>query len=144
MNKPDSVPLAGPIIHLSNQPGTYRHLAVPIRRAAGPVPYLILLRGGFTLRGDSHRSAGGLLPHHFTITRRRKPRKNGLSFSVALSIAGNHFRHPALDERVLCPLESGLSSANRQRPVTRTSLQEKFSKIFSAAKIKRDRGCVRT
>ena len=102
MNKPDSVPLAGPIIHLSNQPGTYRHLAVPIRRAAEPVPYLILLRGGFTLRGDSHRSAGGLLPHHFTITRRRKRGKTGCLFLW-------HFPLPEITSGIP-PLTSGSSA----------------------------------
>ena len=46
------------------------------------------------------------------------PRGGGL-FSVALSICGGYRHIPGLDDRVLCPVESGLSSPSRARPVTR-------------------------
>ena len=55
----------------------------------------------------------------------------GLSFSVPLSIACVCHTPSALKGRILCPAESGLSSASRQRPVARASLQEKLSKNTS-------------
>lgn len=57
---------------------------------------------------------GGLLHRLFTLA------LTGGLFSVALSITRDLPTPPVLDERVLCPAESGLSSSLRTRPVTRT------------------------
>ena len=51
----------------SGQPGS-------LGRAPLALPYLALLRAGFS-RPPAHAEAGGLLPHHFTLT---LPRKGGM------------------------------------------------------------------
>lgn len=121
---------------------------MPAGRAARSTSYLILLRGGFAVRASFQPRRWSLTPpfHHFGagsfapvgICLRSLARQTfRCLFSVALSIARDCLAPSALDKRTLCPAESGLSSASRQRPVTRASLQEKFSKISGT-------GCART
>ena len=119
------------------------------RRAVGSASYLILLRGGFALREPLSRSAGELLPRHFTNNQSRHQAQStkrpppACLFSVALSIAHDCHAPSALDKRILRPVESGLSSASRQRPVTRASLRKRLSKI-GPQPLSRGRGCGRT
>lgn len=89
-------------------------------RAARSVPYLILLRGGLALRAAFQPRRWALAPpfHHHRPAVARRP---AVSFSVALSMSGVCRRPPGLDNRVLCPAESGLSSSSRTRPVARTA-----------------------
>ncbi len=132
-NKPDSVhPLSGtPIIHLSNQPGILG--ALRLHRTGSPsIPYLILLRGGFALHASFQMRRWSLTPpfHHNPL--------RGCLFSVALSITQDFPAPSALDKRILRPVESGLSSTFRPRPVTRASLQEKkFSKYRADSEVGR-------
>ena len=69
----------------------------------------------------------------------------GCTFSAALSITGDCPRSSALNKRILRPVESGLSSALRQRPVTRASLQKKNFKdrAFSRGKERARTSCTR-
>ena len=120
------------------------------------VPYLILLRGGFALRGTLSRPAGGLLHRPFTVFGARAIASVRLSarfgsvarafvrlFSVALSIAGDYLLPSAFDKRILRPAESGLSSvlADSDR-----SLARRFRRKFQRAvpRLRRGRGCDRT
>ena len=61
------------------------------------------------------RPAGGLLHRPFTVD------LSARLFSVALSIAQDHPAPSALDKRILCPAESGLSSvlSNSDRSLAR-------------------------
>ncbi len=121
------IPLAGNSGHSSKQStrGLMTPFEKPAERAARSTPYLILLRGGFTLHASFQPRRWSLTPpFHY-----HRPEGLRYLFSVALSIAHGCHAPSALDKRILCPAESGLSSASRQRPVTRTSLQEKISKI---------------
>ena len=117
-SKPDSVHLArtSGSDHSSEQ--STRDFIASSRtrtgRAARSIPYLILLRGGLAMRARS-RVAPVVSCTAFSPL---PPRGGGL-FSVALSICGDCRRTPGLDDRVLCPAESGLSSPSRARPVTR-------------------------
>ena len=151
-NKPDSVHLPcgrlRSFILAINPKSNGSARAMPAGRAARSTSYLILLRGGFAMRASFQPRRWSLTPpfHHFGagsfapfgIRLSSLARQNfRCLFSVALSIARDCLAPSALDKRTLCPTESGLSSALRQRPVTRASLQEKFSKISGT-------GCVRT
>ena len=63
------------------------------QRAASSLPYLVLLRMGFT-KPANHLTAGALLPHRFILTG-----KAGGLFSVALSLGSpplDVIQHPAL------------------------------------------------
>ena len=117
-SKPDSVHLArtSGSDHSSEQ--STRDFIASSRtrtgRAARSIPYLILLRGGLAMRARS-RVAPVVSCTAFSPL---PPRGGGL-FSVALSMCGDCRRTPGLDDRVLCPAESGLSSPLRARPVTR-------------------------
>jgi len=76
----------------------------PTRGQAGHLLslYSALLRMGFT-QPTGHPVAGGLLPHHFTLT---FPLREGRYVSVALSVGSPLLgvtQHP-------CPAELGLSS----------------------------------
>ena len=107
------------------------------------------------LAGAISRNPGGLLPRLFTLAALARSRQFALRlasapsldirglFSVALSVTHGFHAPSALDKRILRPVESGLSSALRQRPVARASLQEKISKNGRTA-ISRGRGCART
>ena len=96
--KPNSVLTAIYLGHLL--PNVSSDLTREKRRAASCLPYLVLLRAGFTWP-KSHPSAGELLPHHFTLTAKQ----------AAVYFCGTFLRvastgcYPAL-----CPLKFGLSS----------------------------------
>ena len=141
-SKPDSVPRrrSGRSGHSSKQ--STRSLMRTVRHTAGGAPrstsYSILLRGGLALRRRSRAHPGGPLPRLFTIA--APLRAAAVSFSVALSVARLVAAPSALDERILCPAESGLSSAFWPRPVTRAPLQEKSSE----ARVNRGKACART
>jgi len=71
-----------------------------VQRAASSLPYLVLLRVGFT-KPASHLTAGALLPHRSILT----GKTGGLHFYGTfpkVTLAG---RYPAP-----CPMELGLSS----------------------------------
>ncbi len=73
------------------------------RRSAGRIipPYSVLLRTGFTEPVD-HPTAGGLLPHLFTLTGAEAPAVCFCGTFLELTLTG---RYPAS-----CPVEPGLSS----------------------------------
>ena len=107
--KPSSVPLRASIITLSAQPADRpcdrgrceQHLSA----------YLGLLRKGFALSRELAPDAGGLLPHLFTLTARRRR-----FVSVALSIA-RVYPAPTDDYgRSSRSVESGLSSRALMSP----------------------------
>jgi len=66
-------------IYLCSQPGTLCNREAAHDTGRVCVPYLTLLRKGFTWRPVLSHGSGGLLPHHFTLT------PWGGIFSVALS-----------------------------------------------------------
>ena len=72
------------------------------------LPYLALLRAGFTVPPPVTSRGGALLPHRFTLTGNQK--KTGGLFSVALS-QGHPYR--TLSGALLF-LQPGLSSAENQ------------------------------
>ena len=93
-NKPDSVRRAGtvPIIHLSNLPGTLSSKA-GATRAAPRVPYLILLRRGFTMQS---RSRADPVVSYTTFSPLPRAETRGGIFSAALSVGTDIAMPPQL------------------------------------------------
>jgi len=70
------------------------------------LPYLALLRAGFTMPPVVTSRGGALLPHRFTLTRdQRKLAVYSLWHYPKVTLTG---RYPAL-----CPMQPGLSSADK-------------------------------
>ena len=94
-------------MHLRDQPGILSTQICSHRTGSPSIPYLILLRGGFSVRPSFQMGRWALTPpfHH------HKARTPRCLFSVALSITSAFPMSPVFDKRVLRPVESGLSSA---------------------------------
>ncbi len=105
--------------------GTASHV-VGLRLMVPTPSYAGLLRAGFG-QPPRHRDAGGLLPHHFTLTRIRKPQPLPFGRGRGLRTCSRScpwrygfcstFRRvaPPGISPALCPVESGLSSPRHGR-----------------------------
>jgi len=77
-------------------------------RAAPLLPYLVLLRVGFSIAAECCHRRGALLPHHFTLTGPERLRR--YTFCCTFRRLTPPRRYLAL-----CPMEPGLSSRKRGR-----------------------------
>ena len=107
-------PCGAPVIHLSDQPGISPASRRTPNRTGRPFNPLFDLAPRRVCPARVVSDA----PVVSCTTLSPLPLKGGL-FSVALSIARDRPAPPVLDGRILRPVESGLSSSLRTRPVTR-------------------------